>query len=434
MRRPPAPDPRSATTRPHGRRRGLGARFAAACALAALAAGCGAASAPARPRLALSPSSATGAARVTATGSGFTAGARGTVSVGRHRLARVRANRHGRFRVRVRISSGRPARLVLTASLTHRVRVRVRVRSRSQRRYRTRVVRRVQRARAAFRRRTARPVPPAPPPPAGGTATIAAVGDINPPGTVGGNPAATAKLAASMNPQVILGLGDFQYTYGSLSALNGGFDRNWGSLKSLIRPTPGPTHDVTGGSSDQTDYGAYWGRDPYQPYSFNVGAWHIVSLPSAALRYNKNPSGILSWLHADLAANRTTCTLAYWHEPYWTATTSQHGRDTQVKPWVDALYAAGADVILSGHQHDYQRFAPQNPSDQRDDARGMREFVVGTGGIGFYPLQGGAPNLEASNASTYGVLQMTLRPTSYSWSFVPTKAGGFTDSGAGNCH
>jgi len=426
MRRPPAPDPRCATTCPQGRRGGLGARFAAACALAALAAGCGAASAPARPRLALSPSSATGAARVTATGSGFTAGARGTVSVGRHRLARVRANRHGRFRVRVRISSGRPARLVLTASLTHRVRVRVRVhsRSRSHRRYRTRVVRRVQRARAAFRRRAARPVPPPTPPPAGGTATIAAVGDINPPGTVGGNPGATAKLAASMNPQVILGLGDFQYTYGSLSALN----------KSLIRPTPGPTHDVTGGSSDQTDYGAYWGRDPYQPYSFNVGAWHVVSLPSAALRYNKNPSGILSWLQADLAANRTTCTLAYWHEPYWTATTSQHGRDTQVKPWVDALYAAGADVILSGHQHDYQRFAPQNPSDQRDDARGMREFVVGTGGIGFYPLQGGAPNLEASNASTYGVLQMTLRPTSYSWSFVPTKAGGFTDSGTGNCH
>lgn len=430
---PSAPDRALLPVVRSSRLRRLATSSATAIALIAILAGWAAASAPARPRLALKPSSATGGTRVLASGSGFTARSAGTITVGRKRLARVRADRHGRFRVRVRIPAGRAGRLVIGASLSHRVRVRVRARTRRGRRHRsrTRVVRRVQRARAVFHRRA--PAPP-PPPPAGGTATIAAVGDINGSGAVGGNPLATARLAASMSPQVILGLGDFQYTYGSLSALKGGFDRNWGFLKGLIRPTPGPTHDVTGGSSDQTDYAGYWGRDPYQPYSFDVGTWHIISLPSAAYRYGKNTAGILAWLRSDLAADRAKCTLAYWHEPYWTAKTSTHGRDLQVKPWVDALYAAGADVILNGHQHDYQRFAPQNPSDQRDDARGLREFVVGTGGIGYYPFTGTAANLDASNASTYGVLQMTLRPTSYSWSFVPTKAGGYTDSGTTACH
>lgn len=414
----------------------LGGASLIVLALAIVPAACAPAASRSGPRLAVSPSAGVGKARVVVSGRGFRAGARGSVSAGRHRLARVRADRRGRFRVRVRIPAGRPGRLVLTATLSRRVRVRITRRGRGHRTRRTtRVVRRVQRARAAFRRRAPRRVaPPTPPAVPGGTATIAAVGDINPPGTVGGNPGATAQLAASMHPQVILGLGDFQYQYGSLSALNAGFDKNWGSLKSLIRPTPGPTHDVTGGASDQTDYGAYWGRDPYQPYSFDVGAWHIISLPSAAYRYGKNTAGILAWLRSDLAADRAQCTLAYWHEPYWTRKTAEHDRDMQVKPWVDALYAAGADVILSGHQHDYQRFAPQNPSDQRDDARGLREFVVGTGGIGYYPFTGTAANLDASNASTYGVLQMTLHPTSYSWSFVPTKAGGFTDSGSADCH
>jgi len=87
------------------------------------------------------------------------------------------------------------------------------------------------------------------------------------------------------------------------------------------------------------------------PYSFNLGSWHIIQLPSAIYRYDCDPAGVLAWLRADLASHRTACTLAFWHEPYWTRTTDEHGRTREVKPWVDLLYGAGVEVVLNGHQH-----------------------------------------------------------------------------------
>jgi hypothetical protein len=143
---------------------------------------------------------------------------------------------------------------------------------------------------------------------------------------------------------------------------------------------------------------------------------------------------VLSWLKADLAASTAPCTLAYWHEPYWTNPTSEHTRTTAVKPWVQALYDAGAELILSGHQHDYQRFAPQNPSDQLDTARGLREFIVGTGGIGLYGFTGQAANLEAQNDTTWGALKLTLGDHGYGWQFLRAAGGTFSDSGSGTCH
>jgi hypothetical protein len=137
-----------------------------------------------------------------------------------------------------------------------------------------------------------------------------------------------------------------------------------------------------------------------------------------------------TWLKADLAQHRNGCVLAYWHHPRWSH--GEHGDNERVHYFVEDLYAAGAEVILNGHDHDYERFAPLNPSGAKDPA-GVREFVVGTGGRSHYQTTTG-PNTEAMNDRTFGVLSMTLAPGSYSWTFAPVAGSTFTDTGSGTCH
>jgi hypothetical protein len=279
---------------------------------------------------------------------------------------------------------------------------------------------------------TAGPVPPpGPAPPA--DVVVTAAGDYASSGTDPESIAAMSQVIAA-KPQLHLGLGD--YNYGDIDTILTGFDRIWGpkpaGLFAKFRPTAGPTHDVT--SCTDARYEDYWGRPAMKGYGFDLGAWHIVSLPSAAYRYDCDTDGVLAWLKNDLAASTARCTLAFWHEPYWTNPTPTHARTTAVKPWVQALYDADAELILSGHQHDYQRFAPQDPNDHIDRARGLREFVVGTGGVSHYPFSGTAPNIEAQNDNTWGALKLTLKATGYDWRFLPAAGGAFTDSGAGTCH
>jgi hypothetical protein len=391
---------------------------AAALALAGAAVLSQPAQASARPRLTISPTIGRGGTSVGVLGSGFARNATGFVAFGRSRVATIHTNRLGRFATRFRAPAATPGRVAVT------VVVRVgRKRIPGTTRFRPRAL---QRSVKLF----SLTEPPAPPP-----AILTAVGDISSSGS-NKNAIAVRDVIRAQNPAQILMLGDYQYTYGSLNAILGGADKIWGpkpgGLFPLVKPTAGPTHDIK--SCAENDYRAYWGVAGMQPYSFDVGAWHIISLPSAAYAYGCNTAGVLTWLKQDLAAHRNTCTLAFWHEPYWTRPTAEHNRDTAVKPWVQALYDAGADVILNGHQHDYQRFAPQNPNDQVDTARGLREFVVGTGGIGLYPFTGQAANVEASDATTFGALQLTLRPTSYAWSFLRAAGGTFNDSGSWACH
>ena len=133
----------------------------------------------------------------------------------------------------------------------------------------------------------------------------------------------------------------------------------------------------------------------------------------------------------DLAANQSTCTLAYWHKPRFSS--GQHGNNSGVQPLWQALYDDGADVVLSGHDHTYERFAPQNPSGQADPTRGIREFVVGTGGAGLYSFPTIQANSEVRNNTTWGVLKLTLHPTRYNWEFIPVAGQTFTDAGSANC-
>jgi acid phosphatase type 7 len=165
-----------------------------------------------------------------------------------------------------------------------------------------------------------------------------------------------------------------------------------------------------------------------------VGAWHVIALDSYCFeRSSCNATYWTSWLKADLAAHPARCTLAYWHEPYWTSP-SEHAPDTALRPWVQALYDAGADVVLQAHNHGYERFLPQDPSGGRDDARGIAAFTAGTGGRSHYPYTGTAANSVVKNDDTFGVLKLSLHASSYDWQFLPEPGKTFADSGSAACH
>jgi hypothetical protein len=269
---------------------------------------------------------------------------------------------------------------------------------------------------------------------------IAAVGDIQP-SHVSSKAEATAAAASSAD--LILGLGDYQYPDGTLAEYDAYFDQDWGPLVSKMYPVLGPEHDQSW-SGDPLTYwnggGAHGYRAPVTlqtntSYSFDAGAWHFIAIDDSCFlgASNCSTAALLAWLQADLAAHPGGCTLAYWHQAYFTSDAG-HPPFAAMEPVVQALYDAGVDIVLQGHNHDYERFAPQTPQRVADPANGIRAFVVGTGGIGFYSFTDTAPNSEARSDSSYGVLDLTLRAGGYDWQFVNTGWTPFTDAGTGTCH
>jgi acid phosphatase type 7 len=265
--------------------------------------------------------------------------------------------------------------------------------------------------------------------------TIAAAGDIacdsSTPGATTCHQAATADLLAAGNFSAVLGLGDHQYPSGALGDFNAYYDPTWGRVKAKTYPAPGNHEYQTSGAAG---YFAYFG-DRAGPtgrgyYSFNVGSWHLISLNSEIS--TAAGSAQETWLKADLAASSQRCTLAYWHKPLFSS--GPHGNNPSVKPLWDVLYAADTEVVLAGHDHDYERFTPQTPSGSADASGGIREFVVGTGGKEHYSISSTKPNSQVHNTDTFGVLQLTLHPDSYDWKFLPEAGKTFTDTGTGSCH
>jgi hypothetical protein len=246
---------------------------------------------------------------------------------------------------------------------------------------------------------------------------------------------ATANLLDDI-PGTVYNLGDNAYEDGTAAEFANCYDPSWGRHKARTKPTPGNHEYHTSGASGYFNYfGAAAGAPSEGYYSYDLGAWHIISLNSMC----ENVGGcganstMVEWLKRDLADHTSSsCTLAYWHHPVFSSG-SEHGNDPKMIPSWDALYAAGADVVLSGHDHDYERFAPQTSSGAPDPARGIREFVVGTGGKSHYAFGTIRPNSVVRNSDTNGVLKLTLHPTSYEWKFVPT-SGTFSDTGTDNCH
>jgi acid phosphatase type 7 len=233
-------------------------------------------------------------------------------------------------------------------------------------------------------------------------------------------------------PGTVFTAGDNAYPNGSASDYANCYDPSWGRHKARTHPSPG-NHDYN--TSTATGYYNYFGALAGPPgvgyYSYDLGAWHIVSLNSNISM--SAGSAQETWLRADLAASTKRCTIAYWHHPRFSSG-SHHGSSTQSAGVFQALYDAGAEIVIVGHDHEYERFAPQTPTAAADPVRGIREFVVGTGGAGLYSFGTPLPNSEVRDNTSHGVLKLTLSDGLYSWEFIPVAGNSFTDSGSGTCH
>ena len=230
-------------------------------------------------------------------------------------------------------------------------------------------------------------------------------------------------------------LGDIAYGYGSTANFSECFDPSWGRHRARMRPAVGNHEYMTAAGAPYFSYFGAAAGDPARGYySYNLGAWHVVVLNSNCDRVScAAGSAQERWLRADLTASGQRCTLAYWHHPLFTSG-ANHAGLTAVRPLYRALYDAGAEVVLAGHNHQYERFAPLAPDGAYDPARGIRSFVVGTGGGSHYPFGTVTRYSEARNSTAYGFLRLTLRSTSYSWQFVPEPGKTYQDSGTGTCH
>ncbi len=227
---------------------------------------------------------------------------------------------------------------------------------------------------------------------------------------------ATAQLIQNMNPNAVLLLGDNQYYCGGYSAFTGSYDLSWGAFKSITHPSVGNHEYLTSGGTDCdaqnagangyfTYFGSAAGQRGHGYYSFDIGTWHVIALNSncgdAGGCSATSPQG--QWLAADLVAHQSMCTLAYWHIPLYSSGGRANGNS---RPFWQLLYDNNADLILSAHDHTYERFAPQTPSGTVDQQRGIREFIVGSGGANHTSFVTTAANSEVRNDTTFGALEL----------------------------
>jgi hypothetical protein len=256
---------------------------------------------------------------------------------------------------------------------------------------------------------------------------------------------ATSDLLIGSGYHRVLALGDNQYWDGALTKYQQVYEPTWGRMKSRTSPVPGNHEYETAGAAGYFDYfngsGVATGLAGDRGkgyYSYDVGAWHVIALNSncAAIDKGTAADGCAAgspqeqWLKANLAANPVACTVAYWHHPRYSSNSS-HSSAAVDALWRD-LAGAGADLVLNGHAHGYERFA-RMAADGTASTTGMRQIVVGTGGEDFQVFDTVAAGSEVRNSSTFGVLRLTLRPGAYDWSFKPIAGSAFTDSGSTSC-
>jgi len=241
---------------------------------------------------------------------------------------------------------------------------------------------------------------------------------------------ATARLLDRIDG-VVAPLGDLVYQDGTPQQFARCYGPTWGRHLERTRPTPG-NHDYR--YRDGAGYWAYFGPRAGERgrgwHSYELDGWHVVVLNSE----EKLDAGSeqLRWLEADLRAHPARCTLVYAHRPRFSS--GKHGGSRRMIDAYRVMYEHGVDVLLGGHDHHYERFAPQDPDGRRDARRGIRQFVVGTGGAPTYRLGEILPNSEVRNARTHGVLRLVFHPDGYEWHFVPVRGHRFTDAGRGACH
>jgi acid phosphatase type 7 len=266
--------------------------------------------------------------------------------------------------------------------------------------------------------------------------SLLAVGDIAQCGSLPAASSAAAKTAAlidTLAPDLpLLLLGDLVYNSGTMAEYQNCYEPTYGRFKARSHPAPG-NHDygVPNGADYYSYFGARAGPDRRGYYSFDLGSWHIISLNSNVDMATGSAQDL--WLRADLAANRSKkCTLAYWHHPRFSSS-NNHGNDVRSAGAWKALHEFGADVVLVGHDHTYERFAPQDPAANPDPAKGIRQFVIGTGGAGAYGFAAPQPNSEVRGTGSFGVARFTLGEGRYSWEFLPAAGSSLTDRGQADC-
>jgi hypothetical protein len=268
---------------------------------------------------------------------------------------------------------------------------------------------------------------PPPPPPAEPDAVIAGAGDI----AMCGAPevAATATLLDSI-PGTIFTAGDNAYPSGTLRDFVSCYEPTWGRHKHRTRPVPGNhEYETPGGAGYYQYFGSIAGPAGMGYYSYREGAWLVVAINSAIATDAASPQA--QWLRSTLAQNTTRCTAAIWHHPLYSS--GPNGNSRHMRDMWQILQEAGAEIVISGHDHLYERFAPQNADGRRDEERGMRQFVVGTGGAHIYDTRSRKPNSETIGRAS-GVLKLTLKADSYTWQFIPVPGASFSDAGSGTCH
>ncbi|MFN8186215.1 MAG: metallophosphoesterase [Gaiellales bacterium] len=277
------------------------------------------------------------------------------------------------------------------------------------------------------------------PPPASPSesATLLAAGDIAECESDGDEQ--TAELLAARPDATIATLGDNAYDHGTLEEFERCFDPSWGRFRDRMRPSTG-NHDHR--TTDAAGYAAYFGEaggpfDRYY-YAYELGSWQVVVLNSDCWRIGgcEEDDPQARWLADELERSSARCTVAYWHRPPFSSGRYGDAEATErVRPLWRILHRAGVEVLLTGHEHSYERFAPMDGEGRSDDDRGVRLFVVGTGGSNLREFKN--PPLETTEArsgDTWGVLELTLRAGAYDWEFLPVGDGDFRDAGSGTCH
>jgi hypothetical protein len=254
-------------------------------------------------------------------------------------------------------------------------------------------------------------------------------------GSAGAGSKATAELIGAIDG-IVFTAGDQAYDKGTADQYRRCYDPTWGAFKSrTLLPAPGNHDWLTPGA---TGYKGYFGEfatpNGTTWYARDVGPWHVIVLDSNCDEVGGcGPNSVQGrWLAEDLVDHGgTVCTLAIFHHPRWSS--GEHGNIEEVAPLWTALYKGGVDVVVNGHDHDYERFAPQDPNGRQDRDRGMREFVVGTGGGEIRQFRRSVPNSEFRQAGVYGVFELRLHRSSYDWAFDPV-GGTVADLGSGPCH
>ena len=244
------------------------------------------------------------------------------------------------------------------------------------------------------------------------------------------------EVVADHPDAVVFTTGDNAYDGGSLEEYEACYGPSWGRHKDRTHPAVG-NHDFR--QTKAAGYSEYWGdaAGPFDLYyySYDLGDWHVVVLNSECHRvgceFDSGDGDQVEWLEADLEASAARCTIAIWHHPRWSS--GRYGTDEEYDTFWRVLYDHGAEIVLNGHEHLYERFEPLNPDGDVDEARGIHQFTVGTGGANlrrFHEIE----RHSAARSSEHGILQLTLEGDGFDWEFVPVEGASFADSGSGSCH